>query len=134
MILRPPVSTRTDTLYPSTTLVRSEELVVLVGCDHLDEADCLTEALRLAVRGEREGGRLDVVPLLLGLFLGITEGADLRLAVGRPRDHVVVDLLRLRSGDRLGGHDPGRLGGVGEHELRGDVTDRVDRSEEHTSE
>ena len=69
---------------------------------------------------------LDVVPLLPGLRLGVAERRDLRLAVGRPRDHVEVDLHRLGAGDRLGGDDAHRLGGVGEHQLAGDVADGVD--------
>ena len=70
--------------------------------------------------------RLDVVPLLLGLRLGVAEGADLRHAVGRARDHVVVDRHGLGVVDRLGGDDAHRLGDVGEHHLAGAVTDGVD--------
>ena len=94
--------------------------------DDLDEADPLGHATGLAVGGEGEARGLDVVALLPGLRLGVAEGGDLRLAEGRPRDHVEVDLDRLGVADRLRGHDAHRLGGVGEHQLAGHVTDRVD--------
>ena len=106
--------------------VGAEDLVVLRVGDDLHEADRVAEAHRLAVGREREGRGLDVVPLLLGLRLAVAEGADLGLAVRRPRDEVELDRHRLGAGDGLGGDDAHRLGGVGEHHLPGDVADGVD--------
>ena len=106
--------------------VQAEDLAVLGVGDQLDEADRLPQPVRLAVGGERELRRLDVVALVLGLGLGVAEGADLRLAVGRPRDHVVVDRHGLRAGDGLRRDHALRLGGVGQQQLAGAVADRVD--------
>ena len=106
--------------------VGADDLVVLRVRDDLHEPDALGHAARLAVGRERELRHLDVVPLLLGLGLGVAERRDLRLAERRPRDHVEVDLQRLRARDRLGGDDTHRLGGVRQHQLAGHVADRVD--------
>src|SRR3546814_6377116 len=82
MIRRPPITTRTDTLCPYTTLFRS----------HAEFADAVIEvAARIIVRRQRRGrGRL-----------GVVRAGE----IGRAADHL---------GDRRG--------------------QRVERSEEHTSE
>src|SRR3546814_16596025 len=59
MIRRPPRSTRTDTLFPYTTLFRSERLVVGEG-GVVDELDAVAHALLDGVRGARVGGELPV--------------------------------------------------------------------------
>jgi hypothetical protein len=50
--------------------VAADELEVLGIRDELDEADGLAEAVRLAVRAERELRDLDLAALGLGLLLG----------------------------------------------------------------
>src|SRR3546814_13706835 len=47
MILRPPRSTRTDTLFPYTTLFRSSSLLVKLAVDYSDRSDSLGQNLRL---------------------------------------------------------------------------------------
>eukprot|EP01136_Pigoraptor_vietnamica_P011514 Opistho-1_new@50444 len=107
--------------------VGADELEVLGVGDQLDEADRLAEAMRLAVRHEREGGDLDLAPLVLGLLLGETERRDLRRAERRTRHHAVVaQRLGLRAADRLGSDDALSLGHVGELQLGGHVADGVD--------
>src|SRR3546814_16314771 len=46
MILRPPRSTRTDTLFPYTTLFRSSSLLVKLAVDYSDRSDSLGQNLR----------------------------------------------------------------------------------------
>src|SRR3546814_20747559 len=70
MILRPPRSTRTDTLFPYTTLFRSEDagckvgIGVATGCDRvfIDDYDALpveaSRKLPLAMAGDLESGQI----------------------------------------------------------------------------
>src|SRR5690606_37097706 len=107
--------------------VAAEELAVRRVGDELDEPGRVAEAVRLAVRHEREGRDLDVVALVARLLLGETEARDLRLAERRARHHAVVaEREGLGAADGLGRDDALRLRDVREHELRGDVADRVD--------
>src|SRR3546814_7131482 len=46
MIRRPPISTRTDTLFPYTTLFRSLQWRLVVGATHLDNRHRLGQLLR----------------------------------------------------------------------------------------
>src|ERR1700730_15411584 len=101
----------------------AEQLAVRVIADDLDEAHRVTEAVCLAVGAERELGYLDVEATFTGLCLGPAEAGDLRLAVGRPGDHDVVDLHGLRAGDGLRRDNAHGLGRMSEHELGGDVPD-----------
>ena len=106
--------------------MRAEDLVVPRIGDDLDEADALAETPGLAVGGERELGDLDVVALVLGLLLRVAERRDLRLRIGGPRDHVVVDGMGVLPRDRLGRDDALGLRGVRQHHLAGAVADGVD--------
>src|SRR3546814_10529412 len=83
MIRRPPRSTRTDTLFPYTTLVRSGRL------EHLDE---LEQAL---------GGQIEGTAVRIGVRIVLAEElqlADVDLADQR-RDVLVILVARLRLGD-----------------------------------
>ena len=81
-------------------------------------------ALPFAVKGNF--ATLTSYPSPTACVLGPAEAGDLRLAEGRPGHHHEVDLHRFDAGDRLGGDDAHRLGGVREHQLGRDVADRVD--------
>src|SRR3546814_9519345 len=54
MIRRPPRSTRTDTLFPYTTLFRS---VAIVGQQHPAHAECVEAAYRLGLILDRNAAR-----------------------------------------------------------------------------
>src|SRR3546814_7586242 len=60
MIRRPPRSTRTDTLFPYTTLFRSEAFVMRLAVA-FPQPDKDAEDARVALRGERPIGVLDVL-------------------------------------------------------------------------
>src|SRR3546814_6853236 len=121
MIRPPPRSTRTDTLFPYTTLFRSPRIIAELGFLQLDEA----RALQLGV-GRRALGQPVEIGLEVGIDLvterrGLARGGILRVhrigeAALDPRFHR-VDLLVLRSIQRIG------------HPRRPHR-----RSEEHTSE
>ena len=107
--------------------VAAEQLEVLAVGDELDEADRLAQAVRLAVRRERELRDLDVVAGVARLLLGEAERGDLRRAERGARHHAVVaERHGLGLADRLGRDDALRLGDVRELQLRGDIADRVD--------
>src|SRR3546814_17353489 len=66
MLLRPPRSTRTDTLFPYTTLVRSNLaacggafLAGAVGCDHRLRGGRLVQARRVEIRSQPPAQRAD---------------------------------------------------------------------------
>src|SRR3546814_10517584 len=101
MIRRPPRSTRTDTLFPYTTLFRSEDLAEV--------------ALALG-RGAVDGAGL----VGLQVLLGHTVGLALLDAVGlqHPRQAVgPVGELRLDTEGPLGDRDVLDLGQLGDAEL-----------------
>src|SRR3546814_6855045 len=110
MILRPPRSTRTDTLCPYTTLFRS--VADLVGVD-LDGDQARREVAQLRTRCGQRAGHLaeDVQAALLGLGQ-----RDLHDFLG---DALDLD-VHLQGGDAVRG--------------AGDLEVHVARSEEHTSE
>src|SRR3546814_12259612 len=51
MLRRPPRSTRTDTLFPYTTLFRSDDLARLGGVEQAHRAPCEDSAIALQIRG-----------------------------------------------------------------------------------
>ena len=104
----------------------AQQLVVAGVGNDLDESRSVPHSPGLAVGGERELVDLDVVALVPGLLLGVSERRDLWLAVGDARDHVVVDRHGLGTRDGLGGDDALGLGSVGQHELGRAVPDGVD--------
>src|SRR3546814_9286936 len=125
MILRPPISTRTDTLFPYTTLFRSLALLVV---------DVLVE-LALAVLAPHEANAPAVLAadlLAAGRGLAGVETRQLaafgELEIAREA-HAVVQAggLRLARGRIEGGAAEGRF------VVRRAEIHRV-RSEEHTSE
>src|SRR3546814_9662636 len=121
MIRRPPRSTRTDTLFPYTTLVRSHHVVVEILGEALPQLQCmLVERRRLVpqVVGAHDGGVAPGVAAAQPAALHHRDGADAvqlgqvigsrqAVAAAADDDHVVA---RLRLGALPG------------------------RSEEHTSE
>src|SRR3546814_8931431 len=124
MIRRPPRSTRTDTLFPYTTLFRSEaadeELLHALPARIVAKANARTVA-------ERRVQILDTAQF--HLFAGdhrnrLRRLCNRRLGLGRGDDDVAVERAAPCPIARL------RLRGAGEH--RGE--DRDARSEEHTSE
>src|SRR3546814_4758021 len=68
MIRRPPRSTRTDTLFPYTTLIRS-----VAGDLALDAADA---ARKPHLRGDEGGGRAIAQPVEGGVHLSRQQAAD----------------------------------------------------------
>src|SRR3546814_10497354 len=126
MIRRPPRSTRTDTLFPYTTLFRSES----------QPADPLEPAVEEEAGGDGgyDGDGVAVAPAVLGHVVEVhaVDRADDRrdAADGEPcgdRSHVVV----LADGDL---REVG-VEGVGQQVAEvGDGGDDAGRSEEHTSE
>src|SRR3546814_12706414 len=93
MIRRPPRSTRTDTLFPYTTLFRSRDRIGAAAVSHG----------RGHVAGDRRGfGHRDGVVLAAGLVEGIAcfHGERGRAARGRGA-HRVPSLARLRPAGRL---------------------------------
>src|SRR3546814_6752569 len=106
MVRRPPRSTRPDTLFPYTTLFRSEEAAI---ARQRDEA-----GVGLRVRRQH---RLDRLPRRLALLQARQNGK-----VQWPP----VDARRV--GQAVAGHHPHRRIG------RGELHQRLRRSEEHTSE
>src|SRR3546814_8624333 len=105
MIRRPPRSTRTDTLFPYTTLFRSLRGVFLDAADGLaDDAHHLADGLGAAAHGFRAaGGLVALGDELLGLVRQAPEGrVDLRRRVG--------GLRRQRL--HLAGHHREALAGV----------------------
>src|SRR3546814_8192932 len=101
MIRRPPRSTRTDTLFPYTTLFRSLGLVerdVLLGPLGAELLDVLLEPLEfLVVRGARGVARLELGQQRREIaVLGVRHCRD-----PRPRQRVVVRAFADRKSTRL---------------------------------
>src|SRR3546814_9003739 len=120
MLRRPPRSTRTDPLFPYTTLFRSRVLPQ-VGRD-------LAPLLRRTARAQREGRRDRAV--LVRHHLDRPEHVDQRheVAVRAPAAGVAAcDLLRVQLRVFL-------RHAFGRSRLAGQVTVGESRSEEHTSE
>src|SRR3546814_10772477 len=135
MIRRPPRSTRTDTLFPYTTLFRSTDKGIAIGAAQLLDAI-----------GRRDGDanvarRVIIVPLLTNLYFlaSARRVADVLAELGAPG--VLIDLLALLHDvferRRINGL---AIGVRAHHEFPGFVTGRIAargierRSEEHTSE
>src|SRR3546814_6353082 len=116
MILRPPRSTRTDTLFPYTTLFRSQPLDFrdLGGNPRIGDVIRSADGHDVGAHGF---GRGDPMVVVLDDQGPGRRGAD-------SVDRCGVDLrIRLRLGDIL----------VGQRELEV-LVDQCERSEEHTSE
>src|SRR3546814_2663565 len=92
MIRRPPRSTRTDTLFPYTTLFRSVLLLLarLVGHAHQVPASAQLLAVQLEVEMPLGVALLGVAPLL-----GVTKR---RPAAAVPQHHRAAAVLTLRNG------------------------------------
>src|SRR3546814_14977341 len=84
MIRRPPRSTRTDTLFPYTTLVRSEELIIFGSfADHAQNADV---SGMMMTAGVDAAGNLELQFTQIPLPLGVGEPlADLLRHMNQPR-------------------------------------------------
>src|SRR3546814_3243717 len=124
MIRRPPRSTRTDTLFPYTTLFRSVRQVEVVLLDHVeDQAIAVVarlDAVDLAVELVRELGDVgEVLQALLRRVLRHRQGVLGAFQVGA--QHLDRALFAI-------------LGDVGLHGRHPVAEEDVDRSEEHTSE
>src|SRR3546814_18704070 len=61
MIRRPPISTRTDTLFPYTTLFRSDCGLNMGGVAHVDKAEAQTGRLRAYAREQAVAAAVEVV-------------------------------------------------------------------------
>jgi hypothetical protein len=92
---------------------------------HELDASLGLQDLALAVPPEVVDKRLDpvVAELLARLRLGESDGRDLRVAVGDPRDAGVADRGRGEPGDLLRDEDALGESAVGELQARDDVTD-----------
>src|SRR3546814_3612633 len=115
MIRRPPISTRTDTLFPYTTLFRSAEIEgdhAKVGDD--EESEQITKSGKAAAADEREWNAREA-----------DAGAEEQRRGSEPPRHGAAFDGRYRAGRRNGNGEAGEKGaGLG----------RDRRSEEHTSE
>src|SRR3546814_7433550 len=119
MIRRPPRSTRTDTLFPYTTLFRSVELVV---------RDAVQAHEEVVAEHRRDGDEQAERRHDQRLAHGTCHGVDRRLAAGTEPDQRAVD-----APDGTEQADEGRGGADrGEHGQAAFELHR--RSEEHTSE
>src|SRR3546814_8733245 len=121
MVRRPPRSTRTDTLFPYTTLFRSDAVEVAEAAfeDCLEAARVAAAALRAGVELGQVRARPEALLEAVGLVLGAVEQAALA-----EDDHPRRD----RGHQQQQHHELHRDRGV-QQQLH-DVT----RSEEHTSE
>src|SRR3546814_15970093 len=90
MILRPPRSTLTETLFPYSTLFRSRELA---ADDALLEQDPLVEARRLRDRGRQVLGLVHLGDADRGPHVGRLHEHGEPEAVGGPLEQLVVDLV-----------------------------------------
>src|SRR3546814_14493968 len=75
MIRRPPRSTRTDTLFPYTTLFRSAAAGAVVKVDRLDHG--IVHGAGAAALGHVEEAVVGAVLVLAGLLVAAGAGADL---------------------------------------------------------
>src|SRR3546814_21145431 len=90
MIRRPPRSTRTDTLFPYTTLFRSDCFVDVVDLDHReDRSEDLLPGDAVAALGLREDRGLDEGAALAAFDVGahLSPGDRLGPLAHRPVDH-----------------------------------------------
>src|SRR3546814_5882309 len=95
MIRRPPRSTRTDTLFPSTPLFRSLELA---ADDALLEQDPLVEARRLRDRGRQVLGLVHLGDADRGPHVGrLHEHGEPEAVGGRSEEHTseLKSLMRI---------------------------------------
>src|SRR3546814_15600622 len=124
MIRRPPVSTRTDTLLPYTTLFRSSALrrPTLGQAPHLhpiDLAERREEQNRRVGRGDEEFGddifvlRRHAGATLAAAALGAegVERSALDIAVERDGDDHLLELDQILVIDAVGGRGPDRRAG-----------------------
>src|SRR3546814_12044997 len=98
MIRRPPRSTRTDTLFPYTTLFRS-----IAVADRLPVREVAAGALRAAfddVTGQRAGGELVVVVLAPAEFVHQRTEHHSRIDTAASDDHIGASRQRLPDRDR----------------------------------
>src|SRR3546814_17037523 len=117
MIRRPPRSTRTDTLFPYTTLFRSPAFLALVpGC--LNEAETLGRpptAPRLVIRSEQ--GAMQFFEHVGYPVIALVAAPDFRLSQAMPR---------ITPGIAAGGKDHQRQKARGRQEIgRGSLRERV---------
>src|SRR3546814_3213577 len=130
MIRRPPRSTRTDTLFPYTTLFRSDlQLVVVESVDQIAGDDAVRQriALRRAERERRVGERRD--PLLVDQIFAMLDDLPVRHQPLPDRrqafEHAAVAVALERT---IGSNAGERLLDAGK------IAEQIVRSEEHTSE
>src|SRR3546814_8156568 len=98
MIRRPPRSTRTDTLFPYTTLFRSDGYAAALNLDIAAGLDIAGQVCRTGRADEETAGRVD--------------GAGARdAAVGRDEGEIATRRIEAADGDRraLGAKAEGRL-------------------------
>src|SRR3546814_15420448 len=120
MIRRPPRSTRTDTLFPYTTLFRSTDKGIAIGAAQLLDAI-----------GRRDGHanvarRVIIVPLLTNLYFlaRARRVADVLAELGAPG--VLIDLLALLHDVFERRKITGPATGIrAQHEFQAFVTDRI---------
>src|SRR3546814_2644620 len=104
MIRRPPRSTRTDTLFPYTTLFRSGQHAVAIvdGLTHL-RAELIAAAPGIVIEGLRQLGQLHQLAELHGLPEMLRQ-IDLFAALAKCRDQLGAAFLHLRIGGRSEEH------------------------------
>src|SRR3546814_3410995 len=122
MIRRPPRSTRTDTLFPYTTLFRSVVIAIAISFIHLADlaiADiarallggvqigCRKDELRAGKRGEIAGALLAID---LDKFLEAVDTEDHRAAEGTRGLNTILDRRQFEEGAELIAHEPDAQG------------------------
>src|SRR3546814_3526383 len=102
MIRPPPRSTRTDTLFPYTTLFRSGPRGVrttLAGESFLTQARCVMLQFDSAIASARQAGRGEQGTLRIGVFTSLAGGFLRDLVLEFRNDHPLVH-IDVREGDR----------------------------------
>src|SRR3546814_14148070 len=89
MILRPPRSTRTDTLFPYTTLFRSAEVMKLAQTRHID-AILVTELSRW---GRSTQDLLDTLNRLSGWRVSVVAMSGMTFEVDTPHGRMMATML-----------------------------------------
>src|SRR3546814_4239908 len=106
MIRRPPRSTRTDTLFPYTTLFRSE--LRAAGDDTIGDPGAENSEPEQGQRTERD--RHDLFDIGFGADAGIGElGEQRRADAGDDREHQNLDARRDDMAQHLLGHEGGAI-------------------------
>src|SRR4029453_5346227 len=106
--------------------VNAQDLTVFFVAHNFNESAVIPQNCGLAIADERELANFHGIALILRLFLGKSDGTNLRLRVGGVRNAGFADLLGRFAGDVSYRDDAFHHGGVRKlRQSRDDVADRV---------